>query len=437
MPDSPTLFDAPTERLDADAQPGFQFVDRLGWIPEDWSVELMERLIEKIRSGVSVNGEDRPAGSREIGVLRISAVTYGKFQPRENKAVIPDDINRVKQPVRGETVLISRANTKALVGASAFVEEDWPSLFLPDKLWEVRGARSADVSTRWLSYVLASPRARWLISASATGSSESMKNVSQADFLSVRVPTPPPVEQREIARVLGAWDRALTDVEALLDAKRMQAKGLAQRLLTGRDRLPAFANSPWHKVPLTDLTRESRRRNDGSLGQDRLYGVTKATGMVPNRDRINVADVSRYKVVRPDAFAYNPMRLNIGSIARLREASPVLASPDYVVFECLADTLDPGFLDHLRRGHDWKRFMEVAGAGSVRVRIYYAHLRLLKVHVPESVEEQRQIAAVLDAAEAEVAALRDWRDALAAQKKGLMKRLLTGEVRVMPPTVPA
>lgn len=446
MPDSPTLFDTlpVTERLGADARPGgtearpgYRLTERIGWIPNDWRAERLGVVVGQIRSGTSVSGDGRPRQGGEAAVLKTSAVTSGTYRSREAKVVSAVDAARLKVSVRSGDILLNRASgSLEMVGICAVVDHSDEALFLPDKLWRIIPDKS-NVASEWLFVTLASPRVRTGIELFASGNSTGIKNITQSDFLSIEVPVPPLPEQREIARVLGAWDRALADAEALLDAKRRQAKGLAQRLLTGRDRLPAFANSPWHKVPLTDLTRESRRRNDGSLGQDRLYGVTKAAGMIPNQDRINVADVSRYKVVRPDAFAYNPMRLNIGSIARLREASPVLASPDYVVFECLADTLDPGFLDHLRRGHVWKRFMEVAGAGSVRVRIYYAHLRLLKVHVPESVEEQRQIAAVLDAAEAEVAALRDWRDALAAQKKGLMERLLTGEVRVTPPTVPA
>ncbi len=154
--------------------------------------------------------------------------------------------------------------------------------------------------------------------------------------------------------------------------------------------------------------------------------------MIPNQDRIQVDDVSRYKIVRPKAFAYNPMRLNIGSIARLEEPFPVLVSPDYVVFECRPDQLDPDYLNHVRRSHQWHRFMERAGSGSVRVRIYFNHLRLMKLKLPSNVEEQRRIAAVLNAADAEIAALKTRRDALARQKKGLMQRLLTGEIRAAP-----
>ena len=157
----------------------------------------------------------------------------------------------------------------------------------------------------------------------------------------------------------------------------------------------------------------------------------KFKGMIPNRDRVQSDDISNYKVVAPKAFAYNPMRLNIGSIARLEEPFQVLVSPDYIVFECLPGELDPDYLNHYRRGHRWAKFVERSGSGSVRVRIYYRHLRRMKLSLP-SFAEQRRIADVLNAAEAEIDLLRRGRGTLAKQKKGLMQRLLTGEVRVTP-----
>ena len=62
------------------------------------------------------------------------------------------------------------------------------------------------------------------------------------------------------------------------------------------------------------------------------------------------------------------------------------------------------------------------------LRFYFKH----QVRIPSNIEEQRKIVAVLDAAEAEIKVLRQKRNALAMQKKGLMQRLLTGQIRVKP-----
>ena len=169
--------------------------------------------------------------------------------------------------------------------------------------------------------------------------------------------------------------------------------------------------------------------------------VTKAEGIVPMRERTIAADIGRYQIVRKNWFAYNPMRLNIGSIARWRGDNDILVSPDYVVFRCNDSNgddepgIDPNYLDHLRRSGIWERFVTAAGNGSVRVRIYFSDLAQLKFKLPV-LAEQRKIANCLNTADREVAILRAQLEALKRQKKGLMQMLLTGEVRVKVPNQP-
>ena len=104
-------------------------------------------IISELESGVSVNGEDRLAASDEQGVLKVSAISDGRFHPRENKAIVPGDRSRVTVSPRCGDLLISRANTLDLVGACGYVEHDYPHLFLPDKLWKVVSPRSRHGTT--------------------------------------------------------------------------------------------------------------------------------------------------------------------------------------------------------------------------------------------------------------------------------------------------
>src|SRR5271166_2251525 len=116
-------------------------------------------------------------------------------------------------------------------------------------------------------------------------------------------------------------------------------------------------------------------------------GVTKAEGLVPMKDHVIAADLARYLILPPYAFAYNPMRINIGSIVMSEAEEDVIVSPDYVVFACRPERCKPPFLNHLRRTRAWQNFMMIAGNGSVRVRIYYADLADFEFHLP-SVREQ-------------------------------------------------
>lgn len=143
-----------------------------------------------------------------------------------------------------------------------------------------------------------------------------------------------------------------------------------------------------------DVTREVSDRI-GKNGQLlRIYGVERATGLTLAPKYV-AKDISRYKKIEPGMFAYNPMRLNIGSLGFCSGAhEPGAVSPDYVVFECLPSSLDPLFMHYLTESQQWDEWVRGAGVGSVRVRIYYRELARMPLQIPP-IDEQRDIAAVL------------------------------------------
>jgi type I restriction enzyme S subunit len=243
-------------------------------------------------------------------------------------------------------------------------------------------------------------------------------------------------EQCKIVESLEPWSRTEILVAKIIGAKRRFKQGLAQQLLAGKRRINGFADE-WQTVQFNDVTQECVERNRGRYGNAFVMAVTKAEGIVPMRERTIAADINRYQVVRKDWFAYNPMRINIGSIARHTGEDEVLVSPDYVVFKCKEDEcgtpmIDPDYLDHLRQSHIWERFVTAAGNGSVRIRIYFSDLGHLKFALPPA-REQRAISDVLNTADREIDLLRKQLAALKEQKKGLMQKLLTGQVRVRVP----
>jgi len=155
-------------------------------------------------------------------------------------------------------------------------------------------------------------------------------------------------------------------------------------------------------------------------------GVRKEEGIVPMKERLVAADISRYKVVRKNWFAYNPMRLNIGSIARWQRDSDVLVSPDYVVFRCYEQArptaLHPDYLDHFRTSNQWNAFVTEAGDGGVRVRIYYSNISQLRLALPD-IAEQQKIADCLGSLDDLIAAESRKLGALRQHKQGLLQQL--------------
>lgn len=180
----------------------------------------------------------------------------------------------------------------------------------------------------------------------------------------------------------------------------------------------------WKVVTLADITEESKKRNNASLDDRLLCGVLKGQGLVPMRERVKGASTERCKIVRQNAFAYNPMRLNIGSIARNKAKHAVMVSPDYVVFEANTQYLLPLYLDHVRRSWLWENFVGTSGDGSVRVRIYYDHLSRLELPLPP-LPEQQKIAAILTAVDDKLDVIARQIAATQTLKQGLMKTLFS------------
>jgi type I restriction enzyme S subunit len=236
-------------------------------------------------------------------------------------------------------------------------------------------------------------------------------------------------EQRKIADILLTWDRAIERADLRVAAESRLMRGLLGRLLMGRKRLDEFRCQEWESVKLGDVIFESKLRNGSAPVEKDFYIGAKADGMVPMCKRIRGENAGRCKVVRKGWFIYDPMRLGAGSIAKWSGAGSALASPDYIVFRCDESRLDPEFLNHFRLSHQWTQFVEGAGSGSVRVRISFSDLAALKLALPP-LEEQRRIAAILNACDRELDLLRRRLAALKRQKRGLMQKLLTGQIKV-------
>lgn len=200
-------------------------------------------------------------------------------------------------------------------------------------------------------------------------------------------------------------------------------------------RLPEFADRHLHSTSLGKVTEESTARNTGKLAANLIMGVSKEDGIVPMQSHLIAENISRYKVVRKDWFAYNPMRLNIGSIARWHGENARLVSPDYVVFRCSErqdePSLLPDYLDHFRRSEQWEGFTNEAGDGGVRKRIYYDDIAQLRFMLPDS-DEQQKVADCLTSLDAVIAAEGERLGVLRDHKMGLMQGLFPTDGRTTP-----
>jgi len=143
-----------------------------------------------------------------------------------------------------------------------------------------------------------------------------------------------------------------------------------------------------------DVTAEQTRRLGAPASTRPVYGVDRSQGLTSQAKYVS-GDLSRYKRLEPGMFAYNPMRLNIGSIGFCdSERTPGLVSSDYIVFSCRDDVLLPEYLRYYVLGPSWAQWTSSAGVGSVRSRIYYRELAMMPVSLP-TIAEQRHVVQIL------------------------------------------
>ncbi len=206
-----------------------QFIEMFGDVntnPCKWQMTTLSKVVDSIVAGECLNGEQRELRPGERAVLKVSAVTSGYFRPSEYKVL--HDAGCVKKnitPSKGD-LLFSRANTRELVGATAIVGEDYPHLLLPDKLWKL--IHSSAVHTVFLKEYLSVPDVRTSLSASATGTSGSMYNISMPKLLSQAIYLPPLSLQNRFAEFVQQVDKSKFAIRKSLEKTQLLFDSLMQ-----------------------------------------------------------------------------------------------------------------------------------------------------------------------------------------------------------------
>ncbi|MDU2291218.1 MAG: restriction endonuclease subunit S [Clostridium celatum] len=261
-------------------------------------------------------------------------------------------------------------------------------------------------------------------------SSRKDPNITKKDVENFKVLIPPVREQEKIVEILSTWDSVIEKQEQLIEKKKEFKRGLMQRLLSGEVRFKNFKDD-WKTYKVNNLTKQVINKNkDGNISL--VLSVTNKKGFITQEEQfekqVASKDLSNYKIVRKGEFAYNPSRINVGSIDLLTKFNEGLLSPMYIVFKCDEQLLSE-YYNYWIKTNMFKKQMDKYLSGSVRETLSFEDMGLMKIKLP-SMEEQKMIVDLLNNMNTEIELLEKELEALKLQKKGLMQRLLTGEVRV-------
>lgn len=195
------------------------------------------RIIKALRQGWSPNCESWPAdGVEEWGVLKVGCANTGRFDSAENKRLPDEETPRPEFAVRRCELVMSRSNTKDLVGTVAVVDGDYPRLLLSDLTYGI--SLTADADPSFVAYSLASPSMRVQISAASKGMSHSMQKISQRDIRELRLKMPALDEQRRIVAYLDEQtakiDLLIAEAERFIELSKECRAALITAAVTGQ-----------------------------------------------------------------------------------------------------------------------------------------------------------------------------------------------------------
>lgn len=183
-----------------------------------WLIEPLGELLTRIDSGSSPVCEARPATEHEWGVLKLGSVSYGEFRSYENKAFLGQAERIARNEIHAGDVLMSRKNTRELVGRAVVVHDGTrPRLTMPDLIFRLVPKQGV-LTPSYLCAALGSRSVRNVIQTAAGGSAESMVNISKERLGSLRIAVPGYAEQQHFSTQISA-------VQASLERTRKAAAG--------------------------------------------------------------------------------------------------------------------------------------------------------------------------------------------------------------------
>lgn len=392
----------------------------IGPIPKDWEVKKLGELGE-ILNGLTYSPKDIVDENEGILVLRSSNIQNDNLVFDDN--VFVKSTNLKYNPVELNDILICvRNGSKSLIGKNALITEEAKGMAF--------GAFMSIYRSELNSYLYHCFKSDIYQNHINKNLGATINSINGSDLKQFSFPLPPLPEQQKIAEVLSTWDKAIQETSTIIKKLEERNKALAFSLLTGKKRVKGFEGK-WRNTNFGEITEKISRRNKDLINAE-VYSVTNTKGFVLQSDhfegKVAGEDLSNYKVIKKNEFAYNPARINVGSLAYFEDEIGVISSL-YVCFKTTEDILDYYLLQYLQTDYVNSR-INALGEGGVRIYLWYELFSKIKISLP-SLEEQNAIAEILNTANQEVKQYQQKLEALKLQKKGLMQQLLTGKLRTI------
>lgn len=375
----------------------------LGWIPEDWEIKKLADVTVNFKSGEGITSSD----IFENGNFPV----YGGNGLRGYTNTYTHE---------GDFILIGRQG--ALCGNISLVNG---KNYISEHAIAVSVNSKTDLC--WLSYYLIQRDLNRLSESSA------QPGLAVNKLIKLRVTFPSCSEQRKIAAILSTWDEAIKKTQQLIAQLQQRNKGLMQQLLNGKKRLKGFEEE-WKRVLLNECLNYTPREvikpstNFFALGiRSHGKGIFHKNDFEPEDLAMDVLyEVKENDLIVNITFAWEQAIAIAG-----KDDDGGLVSHRFPTYTFKTEKAIPEYFRFLIIQKNFKYMLDLispGGAGRNRVMSKKGFLKL-EVLLP-NVQEQKAIADILNNALKEQKLYEQRLLGLQLQKKGLMQKLLTGEIRV-------
>ena len=260
------------------------------------------------------------------------------------------------------------------------------------------------------------------------------KMISYKQFSGIKIPFPRFTEQQKIADCFVSIDKEIDATKRKLEQLKKYKNGLMQRLFPAKGkttpelRFPDFQNDgEWRTMLLGEITSVVNRRNKSNRSLP-IYSINNTDGFVPQSQQFigmdseaRGYDISAYKIIGKHTFAYNPARINVGSIGYSGELKDILISSLYVCFKT-ADDVDDNFLMCFFNSYIFNQAVESSVEGGIRSYLFYENFSRISIAIP-SLYEQKRIALCIISIEDMIKNANEQINLLEKHKKGLLQQL--------------
>jgi len=399
-------------------------------VPEGWRKVSLSSVAE-VRTGVA-KGKQNLKDAIELPYLRVANVQDGYIDLSEVKhiQIERNQIERFSLKI-GDVLMTEGGDFDKLGRGDVWNGQINPCLH-QNHVFAVR-PNQLKLDSYFLAALSASHYGKTYF-LSCSKQSTNLASINSTQLKDFPVLLPPFPEQQKLAQILSTWDKAIEKLEALIAAKQKRKKALMQQLLTGNNRFAGFKEKKWKTILLSDFLIPTFREENKPIENYLAIGVRshcKGTFQKPDSEPDKIEMDKLYKVKKDDlivniTFAWE------GAIAIVKEEDEGgYVSHRFPTYTFNPEITIPDFFRYVIQTNRFRYILDLISPGGAGRNRVLSKKEFLKIEwrLP-CVDEQREIALVLTAADTEIETHQKQLAALKAQKKGLMQQLLTGKKRV-------